>query len=274
MPKTLYVTDLDGTLLQNDQTLSVETVRILNELLDQGLCFTYATGRSLQSAAPITKPLHLTLPVITRDGCIAADPKTNREIEINRISDEMIRQLRPILSPIMSSCFTTTYSKGSELKLYFKGEPSEGFKQYLEEHAEDKKLSAAPNEDALYENEISFFKFIASCEELEPVYLQVKDDPELSCFLQKDNYSDAYWFSIYPKCATKAAAIQKLQKQLGCDRLVVFGDSVNDISMCQIADESCAVANATEELKKAATTIIGSNMENSVARWIQSDQIG
>ncbi len=274
MPKTLYVTDLDGTLLQNDQTLSVETVRILNELLDQGLCFTYATGRSLQSAAPIMKSLHLSLPVITRDGCIAADPKTNREIEINRISDEMINKLRPILASIMSSCFITTYSKGSELKLYCKSEYSEGFKQYLDEHAEDKKLSAVSNEDALYENEISFFKFVASCEELEPIYQRVKDDPELSCFLQKDNYSDAYWFSIYPKCATKAAAIQKLQKQLGCDRLVVFGDSVNDISMCQIADESCAVANATEELKEAATQIIGSNMENSVARWIQSDQVG
>jgi len=273
MSKTLFVTDLDGTLLQNDQTLSKETVHILNELLDEGLCFTYATGRSLQSAAPIMKSLHLSLPVITRDGCIAADPKTNREIEINRISDEMIKKLRPILAPIMSSCFITTYSKGNELKLYCKSDYSKGFKQYLEEHAEDKKLSAAPDEDALYENEISFFKFIASCEELEPIYLQVKDDPELSCFLQKDNYSDAYWFSIYPKCATKAAAIQKLQKQLGCDRLVVFGDSVNDISMCQIADESCAVANATEELKAVATHVIGSNMEDSVAKWIQKDRV-
>ncbi len=272
MPKTLYVTDLDGTLLQNDQTLSTETVRILNELLDQGLCFTYATGRSFNSAAPITKPLHLILPVITRDGCIIADPKSGREIEINRISDDMIKKLRPVLAPIMSSCFITTYSKGSELKLYCKSEYSEGFKQYLDEHAEDKKLSVVPDEDALYENEISFFKFIASCEELEPIYLQVKDDPDLSCFLQKDNYSEAYWFSIYPQCATKAAAIQKLQKQLGCDRLVVFGDSVNDISMCQIADESCAVANATEELKEAATTIIGSNRTDSVARWIRADQ--
>ena len=132
MPKTLYVTDLDGTLLQNDQTLSVGTVRILNELLDQGLCFTYATGRSLQSAAPIMKSLHLSLPVITRDGCIVADPKTNREIEINRISDDMIQKLRPILAPIMSSCFITTYAKGSELKLYSKSNCSAGFQQYLE----------------------------------------------------------------------------------------------------------------------------------------------
>ena len=116
----MVVTDLDGTLLQNDQTLSVETVRILNELLDQGLCFTYATGRSFNSAAPITKLLHLTIPVITRDGCIIADPRDSREIEINRISDDMIQKLRPILAPIMSSCFITTYAKGSELKLYCK----------------------------------------------------------------------------------------------------------------------------------------------------------
>ena len=274
MSKTLYVTDLDGTLLQNDQTLSQETVCILNELLDQGLCFTYATGRSFNSAAPITKSLHLTIPVITRDGCIIADPRDSREIEINRISDDMIQKLRPILAPIMSSCFITTYAKGSELKLYCKSNCSEGFQQYLEEHANDKKLASVSNEEALFDNEISFFKFIAGFEELEPIYLQVKDDPELSCFLQKDNYSDAYWFSIYPKCATKAAAIQKLQKQLGCDRLVVFGDSVNDISMCQIADESCAVANATEDVKAVVTHVIESNMTDSVARWIKEDYAG
>ena len=67
--------------------------------------------------------------------------------------------------------------------------------------------------------------------------------------------------------------IEKLQKQLECDRLVVFGDSVNDISMCQIADESCAVSNATEDMKAATTHVIESNMTNSVARWIRSDQI-
>lgn len=272
MSKTLYVTDLDGTLLQNDQTLSAATVCILNELMNRGMLFTYATGRSFNSAASIMQPLHLTLPVITRDGCIIVEPQNNQEIEINRISDKMIRKLRPILAPVMSSCFITTYFKGSELKLYCKRECSEGFKQYLDEHTEDKKLVAVVNESALFENEISFFKFIAGFEELEPIYLQVKDDPELSCFLQKDNYSDAYWFSIYPKCATKAAAIRKLQKQLGCDRLVVFGDSVNDISMCQVATESCAVENAVEELKAVATHIIGSNMADSVARWIQTDQ--
>ena len=45
---------------------------------------------------------------------------------------------------------------------------------------------------------------------------------------------------------------------------MVFGDSLNDISMFEIADESFAVANARDELKKIATHIIGSNEEDSV----------
>lgn len=37
--KTLYVTDLDGTLMKNDETVSAETVRIINELVKRGLAF-------------------------------------------------------------------------------------------------------------------------------------------------------------------------------------------------------------------------------------------
>lgn len=36
MNKTLYVTDLDGTLMRDDKTISPETIRILNAFIDQG----------------------------------------------------------------------------------------------------------------------------------------------------------------------------------------------------------------------------------------------
>ena len=85
MSKTLYVTDLDGTLLQNDHTLSINTITLINKLLDQGLCFTYATSRSIHTAAPITQSLHITLPVITRDGCVIADTQKRIEIEVKKI---------------------------------------------------------------------------------------------------------------------------------------------------------------------------------------------
>ena len=44
---TLYVTDLDGTLLRSDATLSPYTVSTINRLTEQGLAFTYATARSI-----------------------------------------------------------------------------------------------------------------------------------------------------------------------------------------------------------------------------------
>ena len=50
---TLYVTDLDGTLLKNDKTLSKRSVKTLNRLIKSGAAVTYATARSFTSASPL-----------------------------------------------------------------------------------------------------------------------------------------------------------------------------------------------------------------------------
>ena len=55
---------------------------------------------------------------------------------------------------------------------------------------------------------------------------------------------------------------------LNCDRLVVFGDGVNDIDMFEIADEAYAVENAVDELKEIATGVIACNDEDGVAKWL------
>ena len=56
---------------------------------------------------------------------------------------------------------------------------------------------------------------------------------------------------------------------LDCEKLIVFGDGKNDIDMFQMADESYAVANAHEELKKYATDVILSNDDDGVAQWLE-----
>ena len=71
-----------------------------------------------------------------------------------------------------------------------------------------------------------------------------------------------------PLEASKSRAIAQLKKLLGCDKLVVFGDAINDLDMFQIADEAYAVENACPELKEAATAIIAANDEDGVARWL------
>ena len=60
----------------------------------------------------------------------------------------------------------------------------------------------------------------------------------------------------------------KCKESLGCDRIVVFGDSTNDLSMFAIADEACAVANAIDEVKRKATHIIAGNEDDGVAKFL------
>ena len=72
----LYVSDLDGTLMRSDGTLSPETARMINALTARGTAFTYATARSIESARTIAGGLNLPLPAITRNGCVLADNAT------------------------------------------------------------------------------------------------------------------------------------------------------------------------------------------------------
>lgn len=47
----------------------------------------------------------------------------------------------------------------------------------------------------------------------------------------------------------------------------------NDIDMFELADESYAVQNADEQLKRYATSVISSNDEDGVAHWLEDNYI-
>lgn len=65
---TLYVTDLDGTLMRDDKIVSDYTVQVLNHLIEKGVCITYATARSIVSSSEIVRDAHFSIPVITKNG--------------------------------------------------------------------------------------------------------------------------------------------------------------------------------------------------------------
>ena len=66
--KFLYVSDLDGTLLDGDGQLPEDSVKRINRLIDKGLNFTIATARNYDSAYPLLKGLNLKHPVILFNG--------------------------------------------------------------------------------------------------------------------------------------------------------------------------------------------------------------
>lgn len=269
--KTLYVTDLDGTLMRTDKMLSEFTVTALNKLIDQGMLITYATARSFQSAWEITKDVHFAIPVITRNGTVFADQIRKKETDISYFSEKEVGMLKSLLAGIIDRVgFVTAYYDGNMTKNYRRGELSPGFQKYVDEHAKDGRMRAASDKVDLFGGKVTYVTLIAEKQELQPIYDTVRNAGNWECILQKDTYGEEYWLEICPQNATKAKAVLRCKELLGCDRVVVFGDSINDLSMFAIADEACAVENGIDEVKQAATVMIPSNDQDGVATYLMN----
>ena len=271
--KTLYVSDLDGTLMRNDETLSQDTVRIINELVEKGLAFTYATARSIESARTITGGLRLKLPVITRNGAVLADNMTGKHLERALFTQEEVSLIKELLPELPRYGFVSCFLGEEMHRLYVDGEHVPELQGYIDYYEKNPTVRPVATTEELFCGEPGYVTLIGPKADIAVLYDRVKGYPGWESLFQKDTYRDEYWLEICPRNCTKAKTIQKVKEKFGYDRVVVFGDGINDIPMFKIADEAYAVSNALDELKQFATGIIGSNEENAVAEYLRQ-QIG
>ena len=263
---TLYVTDLDGTLLRSDATLSPYTISTINRLTEQGLAFTYATARSIESARPIAGELNLRLPAITRNGAVLADNATGKHLEKALFTEEEVALLPELPRCGFVSCFL-----GEEMfKTYVPGNLVPGMVQYADYYRDDPKMKPVKTLEEMFFGQPGYVTLIDDREKAAKIYEKVRQYPGWECIFQKDTYWDEYWVEVCPRNCTKAKAILKMKEQYGFRKVVAFGDSVNDMPMFRAADEAYAVANALEALKEIATGVIGGNNEDAVARFLES----
>lgn len=88
--KMLYVSDLDGTLLNSDALLGEGVPERLNRLIEEGLCFTVATARTYATVNSIMKDVHLTYPMILMNGVMLYDPVNKSCIQAEIIEKESV----------------------------------------------------------------------------------------------------------------------------------------------------------------------------------------
>lgn len=264
--KTLYVSDLDGTLLRSNETTSEYTNETLNRLTENGMLFSYATARSYHTARKVTKGLEAKIPLIIYNGAFIIDNVTGEILlsnyfgkDVADILDELIRN---DIFPIVYA-----YIDGIEKFSFGPDKCSKGVLDFLETRKGDVRTNVVDDVECLYEGNIFYITCIDEKEKLKPLYDRFKDS--YHCVYQEDIYSKEQWLEIMPKAASKANAAIQLKEYLGCDRLVVFGDGMNDIDMFEVADESYAVENAVEELKTIATGVVGNNNDDAVVKWLE-----
>ncbi len=261
--RTLYISDLDGTLLTPNERLSDFTKSTLNRLIAEGLDFTYATARSSITARKATEGLSLKLPAIVYNGTMAVD--SSGEILVRNFLGDAPSLLSELLAHGISP-IVYAYIDGAEKFSYVPSESTDGMRKFLASRAGDPRDNPVATIDELFRGEIFYLSCIGAPERLEP--LADKFRSRCRVIYSRDTYTDSQWLELMPSDASKSRAAMQLKSRLGYDRLVVFGDGINDNDLFKIADEAYAVANAHASLKALASGIIGSNRDDGVAKFL------
>ncbi len=270
--KTLFVSDLDGTLLTAKETVSEYSMRLLNKLIDEdGVLFTYATARSLNSAAKAVWGLRQNLPVILYNGAIVMEPWNGNKLYNSHFTGTVRADIRRILHEYDVWPLVYSFLGNKERVSWLRGRETEGMKRYLSRRAGDPRLNPVDSPDELKDDEIFYYTYIDAKERTDVLHAVFEKDARFRCIYQQETYQSDYWLEIMPAGTSKGAAATVLKERLGAEKLVAFGDALNDRELFRAADEAYAVENADEELKKAATAVIGYSEEDSVSKFIRDN---
>lgn len=267
--KTLYLTDLDGTLLNQNASVSKETADILNFLIGKGMLFSVATARTYATVIPMMKEVSLALPMVLMNGVSIFDPVTRTPVRYHSLNKTAAKEILDLF-----------YSRGRYPMLYFENggkitveyiklqtQPQIDYVAHRKNFY-DKSFCEVSQYSLDGENDLIYIASLDKAENTAPVFEVVRKRSDVLSNFYPDNYCDEFFLEIYSKNASKAGGALEVKKLVGADRIVAFGDNLNDLSLFEIADEAYAVSNACDELKSAATGIIGANTQNAVAHFL------
>ena len=266
----LIVFDLDGTLLNQGSVISDYTSETLRLLAEKEIAYTVATGRTLHSARAILEGQGFLLPQAYKNGVMIWHP------EQNRLSGGALLTVDE-LDHIVQSCihqavtpFVFTLEGDREHNVYHPPLQSEIERRLIRNLGLDNDIDSRPLEELPEDAAITHVNSIGEAESIEAVLRSINDEPHLVGYSGTAWEGNQWrWIDIHHSDASKGGAIQLMKELLGVERVVCFGDSANDLSMFETADESYAPANASDMIKAAATAVIGHHDDEGVARFLR-----
>ena len=268
--KTLYISDLDGTLLNENAELSEFTVSAINKFTAAGEHFSIATARTSETVRHIMRKVNLNAPMILMTGVFALDPITNKFVMSQRIDRETVFGLINIAEKYKLSGFLYL-DESDHVSTHYTRLDTDQSRSFKTER-EQKYGKVFTKCDSFTDLDIDRTVYFSVCEKRELLDEAVSELRRLSGLninYFRDVYSDDLWYlDICTSKASKRSALEYLRKNHGYDRIVAFGDNYNDLPMFEAADVKIAVSNAVDELKSEATEVIGSNLEDGVAKYL------
>ena len=270
--RTLYISDLDGTLLSPEPAVTEKTAEIINGLTAKGMNFTFATARSIYSAIPITAALDINVPCILMNGVSIYDIKNECYIKNEFIEPADSAAVLSAFARHGVQCFMYRIDK-EILTCYYSELTSKVMRSFAEVRKNNykKPFVQCRLEDHADEYTV-YFTTTGPYEELYPVKEEVGKIAGVDHAFYLDVYNNSWYLEVFSHKASKANGLAFLRERYGFDEIAAFGDNLNDLPMFAQADLKIAVGNAREEVKEEADIIIGTNSEDGVANWLKSQK--
>lgn len=270
----IFISDLDETLLNAEAKVSEYSKGILQNLIERGLCFTVASARTPLSALRILDKIPLPYPMILLNGGLIYNAADKKVIKSYPILEESLNQIIRA-----KSCYPKNYlfitEEENGLSVIFSREDTDVWDKlidfsYLEKNDIYVNIEFACDEKELKNKSLLYALYESgSSLEMEALYGELKSDKNLYVDYYKDIYIQNQWYmEVFNAGASKKEALNWMKSKYRFDKWICFGNGVNDIPMFDICDEKMAVSNACPELKKIATKIIESNLDDGVAKYL------
>lgn len=268
----LFVTDLDGTLLNSNKEVSIKSTEILNKLIDNGVNFTVATARTPATVVDLLQDVNIKLPAVLMNGVLLYDIKEEKYINIKEIEKDIVDKVFNILNKFDKNAMVYGI-RNNHLWVYHKEFEYSWEYDFYKERADRKQktfLKVENYQECINESKVINFIVFDKYEKIKGIYDELKKIDEISVEYYEDIYEKGcYFLEAYSAEASKANGIKLLSDYIEHDKLICFGDNLNDIPMFELADECYATANAVERVKEISTDVIGSCDEDGVALFME-----
>lgn len=262
----LICSDLDGTLLREDKSISAENLQAIEYFKSHGGIFTFITGRMPYFVTDICKAVRPNAPF----GCINGGGLYDYGADAYVWHQTLPREAFELVEYAMQMLPSLGYHVNTFEKTYFVVENSAM---------------------AVFRNATGLPDLTCDWQEIdEPIAKVVFGDEDVSVIERLDALlrahpladrfdfirSEKTLYEILPKGTHKGVSLQKMCEHLGIsmERTVAVGDYNNDVGMLRAAKCGIAVANATDEAKAAADHITVSNEEHAIAKIIRDIENG
>jgi len=265
----LIVSDIDGTLLTSDRSLTKENIDAIIKAKEHGIKFTLSTGRVASMLDYYIKTLAIDTPIVSLNGAVVWDPVNSCSIfDIPMDEDELKGLLEICKYYQMDYCAMTMGTN------YF-SKNSFRIERYREYNEFAKSLGKSIMQLDIFDDEhrciegIKVYKLLIT--EKDP--LRIKPVIAHLQTLTKTGYtsSEPGLLDIAEKTVNKGLGVQKLAESLHLqpEEVCALGDYDNDIAMLEYAGFSVAMGNAPQNVKEHAFYVTGTNDENGLAQVLE-----